>query len=456
MAGSKTRTESTQTPQADAAEESEKETEPKTVPQEDQVKKYRSFRIRTISTVALIGGFVGFVWAGHVPLMLLLFLLQLACIREFFEIARVAQQDRKLPGFRAQQYYFFFVALFYLYGRFIKNNLLIEISSTRLLAKLFSWVLRRHTLVSLSLYMGGFVAFVLSLKKGMYLYQFSQFAWTHTIVLVVIVPSSFLVANLFEGIIWWMLPAMLVVSNDIFAYIAGFFWGRTPLIRLSPKKTWEGFIGGAIAAVVAAYCLALALAGHKWLVCPRRDLSLGSLDCEVSDVYKFRRYTWADLDEWTPDVVIEALPLALSTLPPALAERIKALSITAMPIQLHAMVLSVFASVIAPFGGFCASGFKRAFKMKDFGDTIPGHGGVTDRFDCQVMMAIFSYTYYWTYISAAEPNLGDVLDSVLKLSDAQQVALFGKLGNLLVGEGLLPDSVMDVLAPVLASQGGSS
>lgn len=35
-------------------------------------------------------------------------------------------------------------------------------------------------------------------------------------------------------------------------------------------------------------------------------------------------------------------------------------------------------------GGFFASGFKRAFKLKDFGDTIPGHGGITDRFDCQV------------------------------------------------------------------------
>lgn len=39
----------------------------------------------------------------------------------------------------------------------------------------------------------GFVSFVLSLKKGMYLYQFSQFAWTHTITLVVIMPSAFLV-----------------------------------------------------------------------------------------------------------------------------------------------------------------------------------------------------------------------------------------------------------------------
>ena len=32
------------------------------------------------------------------------------------------------------------------------------------------------------------------------------------------------------------------------AYVFGFFFGRTPLIKLSPKKTWEGFIGGAVGA----------------------------------------------------------------------------------------------------------------------------------------------------------------------------------------------------------------
>lgn len=53
------------------------------------------------------------------------------------------------------------------------------------------------------------------------------------------------------------------------------------------------------------------------------------------------------------------------------------------PYQLHLLVFAVFASLVAPFGGFFASGFKRAFNIKDFGHSIPGHGGMTDRMDCQ-------------------------------------------------------------------------
>jgi CDP-diglyceride synthetase len=50
---------------------------------------------------------------------------------------------------------------------------------------------------------------------------------------------------------------------------AGFFLGRTPLIKLSPKKTWEGFIGGALLTMVAAWYLSRFMASFKWMTCPR-------------------------------------------------------------------------------------------------------------------------------------------------------------------------------------------
>lgn len=65
-----------------------------------------------------------------------------------------------------------------------------------------------------------------------------------------------------------------------------------------------------------------------------------------------------------------------------------------MPVQLHTLPMALFASLIAPFGGFFASGFKRGVNLKDFGDSIPGHGGLADRMDCQLLMAVFAYLYY--------------------------------------------------------------
>lgn len=62
--------------------------------------------------------------------------------------------------------------------------------------------------------------------------------------------------------------------------------------------------------------------------------------------------------------------------------------------------MSLFASLIAPFGGFFASGVKRALKIKDFGDVIPGHGGLIDRFDCQLINGAFAYVYIHSIILA--------------------------------------------------------
>ncbi len=50
-----------------------------------------------------------------------------------------------------------------------------------------------------------------------------------------------------------LFPILLIVSlwvNDTMAYIVGSMIGRTPFSKISPKKTWEGTIGGVLLAVV--------------------------------------------------------------------------------------------------------------------------------------------------------------------------------------------------------------
>lgn len=51
----------------------------------------------------------------------------------------------------------------------------------------------------------------------------------------------------------FILPAAVVLSiwiNDTMAYIVGSLIGKTPFSKISPKKTWEGTIGGAILCVL--------------------------------------------------------------------------------------------------------------------------------------------------------------------------------------------------------------
>jgi len=64
----------------------------------------------------------------------------------------------------------------------------------------------------------------------------------------------------------------------------------------------------------------------------------------------------------------------------------------------HTISLGIFASLLAPLGGLFASGFKRALKIKDFANVIPGHGGITDRMDCQILMVKYRIKFNYFYI----------------------------------------------------------
>jgi phosphatidate cytidylyltransferase len=114
----------------------------------------------------------------------------------------------------------------------------------------------------------GFVFFVISLQKGHYKFQFTMFAWTHMALFLMVVQAHFIMNNIFEGLIWFFIPAALVITNDIFAYICGITFGRTQLIKLSPKKTLEGFLGAWIFTIIFGYIATNFLMQFKYFICP--------------------------------------------------------------------------------------------------------------------------------------------------------------------------------------------
>jgi len=185
----------------------------------------------------------------------------------------------------------------------------------------------------------GLVFFVLQVEFGNERRQYQALGWMLWTVGISVAVPLFHVVNMQRNLIWFILPAALVITNDMNAYLFGFLLGKHPLIKISPKKTWEGFIGGGIATVViaVAVCQGLNYVGKTY------------------------------------------------NMPGAVASY--------QSIKDHAMYLAAITSFISPFGGLFASGFKRGHDIKDFGNLIPGHGGITDRMDCQMLngMLVFAY-----------------------------------------------------------------
>ncbi|KAG7222100.1 hypothetical protein INR49_016670 [Caranx melampygus] len=340
--------------------------------------RWKNWWVRGILTLAMISFFFFIIYLGPMVLMMIVLCVQikyfLLCVNYFFYGETVTD-------------YFF--------------TLVQREEPLRILSKY-------HRFISFALYLTGFCMFVLSLVKKHYRLQFYMFGWTHVTLLIVVTQSHLIIHNLFEGMIWFIVPISCVICNDIMAYMFGFFFGRTPLIKLSPKKTWEGFIGGFFSTIVFGIMLSYVMAGYRYFVCPvefNNDSNSFQVDCEPSDLFQLQEYS---------------LPSILE-------------SVTGW---IHSIALSSFASIVGPFGGFFASGFKRAFKIKDFANTIPGHGGIMDRFDCQYLMATFVNVYIASFIRG--PNPSKVIQQLLALRADQQLHIFNSLKAHLTEKGLLP------------------
>jgi phosphatidate cytidylyltransferase len=77
------------------------------------------------------------------------------------------------------------------------------------------------------------------------------------------------------GVAWVVLAFLVTWGNDTFAYFAGVLFGKHPLAaKVSPKKTWEGFAGGALGSLV--FALAMQHFGLREELQPGAALALGA------------------------------------------------------------------------------------------------------------------------------------------------------------------------------------
>lgn len=110
--------------------------------------------------------------------------------------------------------------------------------------------------------------------------------------------SHFIVNNILEGLIWFWVPAALVICNDVFAYIWGITLGRTPLIKLSPKKTVEGFVGAFFSTVIFSVLWGTYFMRFNFMICPVHDLGVSvwsDMRCVPNPIF-----VWRECQIWTP------------------------------------------------------------------------------------------------------------------------------------------------------------
>ena len=321
--------------------------------------RWGDLAIRFISAITIIVFEFLVLGAGHIAIFAEIFILQFVAVHELVRITEDESKRGLLSWYlRALPCFMTTLTSYLVTAPLLLRNFLDP----------SFFLLKYHHFICFCAGALIIVLFVINLTPENDSYAFTRFGWSLIACVVLIVPISCYVYVTYYSLFWFFICVCLIALNDTAAYFCGRMFGRHRLIKLSPNKTVEGFVGAVIFTVIAGWFLPLIFAKYPFTYCPGIKPYDFHVTCEVPEEF-----------------VMKDIPFFGNM-------------IRCYPAQIHSLVLAVFASLIAPFGGFLGSGLKRAYNIKDFGNLIPGHGGIIDRVDCQFVMAGFAYLYISTFV----------------------------------------------------------
>lgn len=157
--------------------------------------RWRNWIIRGIFSWVMILGFAKLVSMGPLVVSLVVLLIQIKCFHEIISIGYIVYKSHNLPWFRTLSWYFLFTSNYWLYGESFINHFGFMMNKNNFLQPLVTY----HRMIAFLLYTGGFVGFVLSLKKTYYLKQFTLFGYTHITLMILVTSSHQMIQNICEG-----------------------------------------------------------------------------------------------------------------------------------------------------------------------------------------------------------------------------------------------------------------
>jgi phosphatidate cytidylyltransferase len=202
-------------------------------------KNYRELVLRTQSWWWMIAIFTAVMLSSRVVSLCFLGFLSFLALKEFFSIIPTRRADRRVLfwAYLAIPLQYYWVNIGW-YGMFI-----IFIPVYMFLFMAARTVLTQKT--------DGFLKAVGTLHWGL---MITVFAISHAAYLFIL-PSLSSSASGGAGLLLYLV--FLTQFNDVAQYVWGKLFGRRPILPLiSPKKTWEGFVGGVFTTTAAALLIA--------------------------------------------------------------------------------------------------------------------------------------------------------------------------------------------------------